>query len=485
MTSEFPCPNPSCTHVFPAGSVAGASSLECPRCGTRFHFSASAAVSDAPSPAPGATPQVEPVPVQPSSRSRSEARGAAAGPQAVAPDSAGTAFSLPAEALLARARRVRGRPPWSLRLLRVGVVLAVAGLGVWWLVALAIPWYREQWGSGPNGASSSLVTSKPANCQFTIPASKKWAKDEAVRPFGVATLVGMRRADPNGWLSLAAHDYGRTMPRQAELVDMTVHRLEDSFRNLEWNQRAEAPMGGQRALHLVFQGLANHVLMSGDCYILAYKGIVYWFVVWGPVDSAELSREEWDEARKGFALLKEREGWKENPPEEATFRGTKAGYVLRDTQGGLWKDWPKPADFDPAADMLLQAEDKEDAKGVDRKGRAAVLVLEPAGDLAQAVRNARAHVEKQQKQIYPATTMTVVLAPGGAEDAEAMVGDVKGHLVKLHVKNTAGRERLLWLAVVQQPEHVLVVECECDWRRRSLWEADFKNLLSTFSLNLS
>src|SRR2546425_801927 len=51
----IPCPNPTCTHIFPAAAVVGAASLTCPRCGGVFRFRPSPPdAGDAPArPAPG------------------------------------------------------------------------------------------------------------------------------------------------------------------------------------------------------------------------------------------------------------------------------------------------------------------------------------------------------------------------------------------------------------------------------------------------
>src|SRR5581483_10659846 len=38
MSRRLPCPNPSCPRVFDLQALAGATSLVCPRCGTRFQF---------------------------------------------------------------------------------------------------------------------------------------------------------------------------------------------------------------------------------------------------------------------------------------------------------------------------------------------------------------------------------------------------------------------------------------------------------------
>src|SRR5438874_432526 len=46
--SQFPCPNPICTHVFSAQEVQSAGALKCPVCGQVFQFRAGA-IPQAPS----------------------------------------------------------------------------------------------------------------------------------------------------------------------------------------------------------------------------------------------------------------------------------------------------------------------------------------------------------------------------------------------------------------------------------------------------
>src|SRR5208337_1342685 len=62
MPDGFPCPNPACTHRFPAATVAGANALVCPRCGTLFQFRAAAPTPAYPMGRPVAPPAGIPVP---------------------------------------------------------------------------------------------------------------------------------------------------------------------------------------------------------------------------------------------------------------------------------------------------------------------------------------------------------------------------------------------------------------------------------------
>jgi hypothetical protein len=430
--------------------------LKCPQCGTVFRFRSETATLAFPSRDPSPPPSTP------------------------AADAPGNLFALPPEIISSKKRRQpRTWKQWVKTGIKAGIVVALAGAGASWLINMAIPWYRKQLAYDNQGPSSPSMSSPALNCQFTLPG-KSWKEDPAARLFGVASVVALRRTEPNGWLNIAARDYKTRAPRDAELVDEAIERLGGFFKNVGWSQKSDDQVAGQRAQHLAFQGDANQVVMQGDCYILSSKGIAYWIALWGPAELAASSREEFDEVRRGFSLLKEREGWTEKRPPVVIFEGNKARYWLRDTEG-IWEEWRQPRDADALADMLIQAKDKVESKN-DRMARVLVLVLQRHADLPEAVKAARAHVTAQQRDQYPETTLDVILGADGSRDRDDMVGEVRGHVLKLHVKNTKVRERFLVLAVVQVPEGDLVIQCECDWKRRSLWEADFKQLLSTLSL---
>jgi hypothetical protein len=362
------------------------------------------------------------------------------------------------------------------------VVCAILATIVYWLLNKAIPEWSELWRDDPGGASLPPYQSTALNCKFAHPG-KSWKTEESAKCFGYPSLLGMRRTEPNAWLTLAAKDYKTTMPRDAELFDEAIRRLTDYFQHLEWNQKPDDKLAEQRAQHFTFQGVINHVVMQGDCYMFGYKGIGYWLVTWAPAESAATSKEEFDELRKGLTLLKEREGWTIQRPPVRVFRGEQASYSLKDSEG-LWEPWSKPKDMDPAGDILLEAKDKVEAQAVDRSARLLVMVLPKENSLADAVKAARKHLEEQHRGNYPATTMEVIRDQEGPQDRDGLVGEVGGHVVKLHVKNTQARERLVVLAVVSLPQQIVAIQCECDWKRRSLWEADFAQILGTFSLKV-
>jgi hypothetical protein len=373
----------------------------------------------------------------------------------------------------------RKRPWWQTAITALGVIGMLLGVGLW-VSHMLIPWWNEHVGEGHRESAGSGFNFPGFNCHFTAP-SKSWKRDEFAKPLGIATLLTMQRTNPNGWLALAAQDFKTRAPRDAEVVDDNLQRLSIYFQNLETNYVADEELGDQRVQHLTFQGRVNHVLMAGDCYLLAYKGIVYCLTVWGPAESAMSSREEFTNLHKGFTLLKEREGWTEEQPKEIDFVGKRASYSLRGIEG-LWEEWGQPEKVDPKADLVILAKDRFEDKQVDKMAQVTVLLLEPQKDLPEAVKAARVHVEEQHKQIYPITTMAVMRDGDGAQDRDLPVGNTAGHVVKLHVRNGQVRERFLVLAVVRQPTQVIAIQCECDWKRRSFWEADFQQVLRTFSV---
>jgi hypothetical protein len=336
----------------------------------------------------------------------------------------------------------------------------------------------DQLGYNQHETAPAAFIFKGLNCKFTPPGNP-WKRDEAARPLGVATLLTMQRTNPNGWLALAAQDYKTRAPRDAEVVEENIQRLGLYFQNLETNYQENDELGGLRAQHLTFQGRVNQVLMFGDCYLLSANGIVYCLAIWGPAESTKASREEFTELRKGFALLKEREGWTEEQPKEVEFVGHRASYSLRGPEG-LWVEYGLPDKVDPKADLVLQGKDRVEDKHVDKMAQVTVMLLEPQKDLGEAVKAARAHVEAQHKEIWELTTMAVMRDADGAQDKDLPVGNAAGHIVKLHVKNGQVRERFLVLAVVPRPRQVIAIQCECDWKRRQSWAADFDQLLKTF-----
>ena len=525
MTNDFPCPNPTCTHVFPRAIITGAASLHCPRCGMVFQFRANAPaakmaaapaasrtaktagppkviVPSAPMPAtrgvtprapsipsamPGTAPVPAPVAVPVATPVAGDPFASATAPPLLAvampitpaapvaqPVSAGNDLFMLSPGTASSAPQQSSR--WRARIKRA-VVLVLLLSGIVGLYVAVRPWLQEQEDakrSGPSADAGQKHVSLDFSYQFILPGSP-WVAEESLKLPLKANLLTMRRRDPDVYLALAAQDYQRT-PHDAEVVEEAVRRLGGYFTNFEWDQKGGVPFGGKPAQCLVFQGEVNKVAMSGQCYIVAYKDIAYWFAMWAPAAAVTQAAADLTHIPQGFTVL-ERAGWKEKRPPEAVFVGTRAGYVLRDGKG-LWEKWLLPQVVDPSADLYLQGKDPAEPKNVAQMANVMVLVLPKQNDLPAAMKSARDHLEVQQKKDRPG----VILEPLGKEQPR-MLGVTPGQMMPLQIKGE-GSNRFVLLAVINLPESVLAVQCDCDLKRRSLWERDFNQLLSTFRLTV-
>jgi hypothetical protein len=218
--------------------------------------------------------------------------------------------------------------------------------------------------------------------------------------------------------------------------------------------------------------------------MLAYRGYGYWFFTWGPAEEKDLVAPEWEGLRQRFALLNNREGWAQRPRETERVRGTKVAYELRYARG-VWKK-EKTDGYDPAADLVLLGHEPEPVGGRPHAGKTAllqVLLLGKAADLKTAAAAAQVHLLKRQQEAAGENAARVSVEPttdkGGGNRA-AEIGDMRGHVSRLHVKNDDGLERYAVLGVVNRPEGVLVLTFECDWSRRDFWEQELRPLMETF-----
>jgi hypothetical protein len=495
MPQGFACPNPACTHTFPPEAVQGAASLKCPRCGSVFRFRASAPAAPAPR-----RPVGPPTPAPPTRKPMSAKASTPAAPRLVAAPInvepvAGVPVAMPvapaappgalvfedttAVAMPRRHRRSGTRWVWTLV-----AVLFVVGVGLGGAAALAVWLYKHQ--GEPAGGEEAVLNAEYGNFKFTPPGAA-WRSDPEIK-LKLKVNLALKRGNPSDAVAIFYRDYKTRLPSEAELVDEALVHLRGYLQGVEWELRpkdAATRLGGQPALELEFEGEDPwQVRMNGRCRMLAYRGYGYWFFTWGPAEEKDLVAPEWDGLRGRFALLNNREGWAEKPRETQRVRGAKAPYELRYATG-VWKK-EKGDGYDPAADLVLLGHEPEPVGGKALAGKTAllqVLLLEKAPDLKAATAVAQAHLLKRQQEAAGENAAKVSAEPttdkgGGERDAD--VGDVRGHVSRLHVKSDDGLDRYVVLAVVRRPEGVLALVFECDWSRRDFWEQEFRPLLETF-----
>jgi hypothetical protein len=161
--------------------------------------------------------------------------------------------------------------------------------------------------------------------------------------------------------------------------------------------------------------------------------------------------------------------------------GTRAVYSLRDAQG-IWKSSAKTKDY-YRADLAAQASDP--VAPHDPAGMALLLVhvLPGAEDLALATAVGRDHVEQLHRKDYPDVQATVLQDNAGKPlEQDTQLDGSPIHIVKLHVRDTATVERFVVLGMVHRKENLLVVQCECAFDRRAVWEETFDKLLASIRL---
>lgn len=455
MNQTLPCPNPACTHQFSARELAAASGLRCPRCGTHFQFRAKP------------TPQPAPATARPAS-----------------PSAPAKPASLPQRP--AAPTRVFRRGWFLFGLLAIMVAGGAYALrsGLFQKAGQSVTALTDSIREDDSTAHGPAHVSRDFNYRFVFPGDA-WQMNDRLKVEVKANALAMQRTRPSAWFALAARDYKKSNPDAGKLTDEAVQRLGSYFTAFEWEPKTEIDLAGQKALRLIFQGKVNGKMMSGECCSLAHKGVAYWLTAWTTAEEAQQNAgsivTEFERLRKGFSLGKDREQWKELRVAH-TFKGKKAPYELRDASGP-WKEWDDPTSEDSKADLLLIGADPDDARDVSRQAIVAVLLLDKK-EPSQAISASQEHVEAHQKETFPETTLESAGDKEDKQDKEVKIGNVLGRVSKLRVKNGETRERFLMLAIVVRDDldRMIVVQCECDWRRRARWEALFQELLSRFRL---
>ncbi len=418
MPKDIPCPNPGCAHVFPAGAIVGVAALVCPKCGGVF--------------------QVKPKKPDPP-------------PAVVSPPTT------------ARGKAAR----YAL------LVWLLAGLIVFLSLGLITAAFYRQPARPPAGPEP--FRSAEHNYSLRLPGPP-WKQDTdlAKRLSGV---LAFRREAPDAQVALAVRQYANHVPTAEELRDDAVARLRKfPIENLQFEDKSDgATFAGRPVGRIVFQGAVDGMIVSGDVHFLAHQGAAYWLYRWCPTAVVEQTAADLADLADRFALLDQRPDWQ---PPRRTFTGTKVGYKLT-AEGDRWdKAAYPPENYDPVADLALIGKLPDGAVDPTRQAQLLVLLL-PGGDGDPAGR-AKAHLLARQKEVYPETTVAD-LPPADDKARADKVGNVPGRVLTLRLTNTKERERFVVLGVVPRPEGPIVIWAECDFVRRSAWEADFRKLLASYT----
>jgi hypothetical protein len=423
MPKDVACPNPGCSHVFPAAAIIGVAALVCPKCGGVF--------------------QVK--------------------PKQVATTQSDAADGKPR----------RDIPPTFDSRKRATIAWLAGGAIVFLTLALATAAvYRQREPAAATGPEPFRSTEH--NYSLRLP-NAPWQKDDdlAKRLHGV---LAFRRSEPDAQVVLVVRDYPSYVPTAAELRDDAIARLRDfPVANLQREDKSkDATFAGKPAGRIVFQGDIDGTIVSGDVYYATHQGAAYWLYRWCPTEAVAKVEASLADMADRFALLDLRADW--HPP-RPSFTGTKLAYKLT-AEGDRWEKASYPQDnYDPMADLALIGRPPGNANDPARAAQLLVLLL-PAGD-GDPIERAKAHLLQRQKEVYDETT--IAEAPSADEKAPTdKVGDIAGKVLTLRVTNRKDRERLVVLGIVPRKDGPLVIWAECDFARRAIWEADFRKLVTSY-----
>jgi hypothetical protein len=273
MPKDVPCPNPVCTHTFPAASIADISALACPKCGTVLQLRSQASIAS---------------PVAPRA----------------APPIADSVFALDPHAPAERGPSRRNLTPWvkATIVLVFALVTAAGAIGIWKLFPTVV---REE-----KPTAGDVIKARQANCQLVMP-STAWQEDEGGAKGRLKALLVMRRERPRAWLALVVKDYKDKPGDEAEIRHEALRRLGNLFNkeNLESEHADDTSLAGLPAQHLVFRGEVDGINMSGECHSVTHHGLTYWLITWAPAsEMSPLLPQEFEQVRKNFRFLKKEPG---------------------------------------------------------------------------------------------------------------------------------------------------------------------------------
>ena len=505
--SSLPCPNPTCKHSFTATELKGATSLKCPLCGTVFQFRSTPERGVSPAPKPTPMPLTKPVAAaKPAVPSSLELPGSPpprpAQPRTPPAPVGDTNFLVEttpppipssndfvtegvASTLVQNRFRRSPQKGWkSIILACVFVIIAGVLVLTFILFREQLLGSKDQTHSDAGGSFTGPIRNLKNGEEkvFKVVASKGiWQLDNGLRT-GLKAVLALRRSDAgDAWLAVGAKDYGTRKPRDAELVLEGKEHLENFFgETLELAEKTEgAEIAGQTAQSLEFKGQIKQVFWRGECYMFTKNGIGYWFIMAAPtLEDAKQELAELQKNNRGFVLIDERRGWREQPPKMDPFVGEKFKIRMQAPEG-VWEKF-KAEDQDERGELFLFG---RYLKERDNRKNASVLILalDKKPSLKESLKDARAYFDSKKKE-EDKNYQTEPIAEKGEEGISSMIGERPGRILDLRLQLGNEPKRYVLLAVADGGEQHFAILCDCTWESRQIWRQDFLDLMRTFQL---
>jgi hypothetical protein len=541
MANKIPCPNPACTHVFALAELQASAALCCPRCGFRMQgrgktVAAAPAAPAKPSASPSASPAatvivaqiaasppasalpVRPEPARPTAARPLKAPAAKIDVKLVtAPAPAAPVIAAPVVA--PSGNRVVVVPPATpptdkpaprrgdgtravMRLLLVlGVIAAAFCLVATGLVVIVTGFGFMSFDDIVNGRMPVDVRAQRGDYQaFTgnarnlrgteekafklLLAKNSWAPDKELKTQLAANWAWMNKQD-DVWLAVAVKDYGTQKPREAELLQLGIERLEQRFgENLELAAKAEPlDFAGAPAQKLTFKGTLGAVVWWGECITLTHHGFGYWIYLGGPTsDEVEPFEAELKKEETGFSLVTDRKGWREQPPRTESFASSDGVLTVTAVEGVWEKAGSATGEYDTGTLLLLGRYLKE--RDNQKNAHLQTFTLEKQTDAKEAMKLAKEHIEKVKKEQTSGYKLAAASDAAGQSELGVVedIGNRRGRIAELMLSVNDNAMRYYLVAVISEGDQVHVVLCECNWKSRQIWRQEFLGLFKAMKV---
>jgi hypothetical protein len=396
--------------------------------------------------------------------------------------------------------RRRRRDGGMVRFLILAPLVTLAISTTLFLIWLAIRYVL----ANPELINENAYVSRIENAYFPV-LLKPWAdfKADVERARNARGAMAINyvacRSNPNSAVGLYHRDYQTRLPGEGEMVDIALTKLRGDpytsargyFTGVEWEQRdGEFTLAGKPAIRLNFEGVdGENVVTSGEVWCMAANGVGYWLFFWAPKhEMTEEISQEWEEIRKRFQLGEKRNGWVETVIDPQLKRIPETNYEFKYPGAGLW-ELREEDGWDPAASVVLISyeRDNKNRPPVPNKryaGKMAVLQvlkLAPVASPEAALQSAKDHLLAQQKEENPETRMVVLDdKEGKPREGTVQIGTAEGLSTHLEIiPEAGGRKRYFLLAVIPDPQNLLVFQFGCPYDRALYWETEFVSILKT------
>ena len=215
-----------------------------------------------------------------------------------------------------------------------------------------------------------------------------------------------KRENPDAFIAIGARDYKTQEPRPSELIQDLKTPLSRILVSKTLNEEP-IPEGttwfGLPVKGFNFRGqLRSGAVVKGEAYVVANKGLAYWFLAWtGENQIYDEQRETFAKVRSACKFLDQRTNWSPKQSSMVEFKNNVLGYSIRDGEG-IWTEqtdekWVK--DEDPKADKYFTAKIKSRGSDFPHEAELLILVLDaPADPSIDPLKQAQAYLTERENR---------------------------------------------------------------------------------------